>query len=91
MPDLTLRGAPAPSVYGLLHQGTFVLLATPQQAAADHQQYSDRLATVTCELADDRAEWAGLRALLIRPDGYAAWAAHESEPPADPPLRAWLS
>jgi 2-polyprenyl-6-methoxyphenol hydroxylase-like FAD-dependent oxidoreductase len=90
VPDLTLRGAPAPSVYGLLHQATFALLTTPQQAAADHQQYSDRLATVTCELADDRAEWAGLRALLIRPDGYAAWAAHESDPPADPPLSGWL-
>ena len=94
VPDLALRGAPAPSVHGLLRQGTFVLLRVPgqagQPAAADFHGYSGRLATVTCELADDHPEWTGVRALLIRPDGYAAWAAHESEPPADPPLANWL-
>jgi 2-polyprenyl-6-methoxyphenol hydroxylase-like FAD-dependent oxidoreductase len=90
VPDLTLRGAPAPSVYGLLHQAMFVLLSTQRQAVADYQQYSGRLATVTCELADDQPEWAGLRGLLIRPDGYVAWAAHESESSADPPLSGWL-
>ena len=94
VPDLALRGAPAPSVYELLHQGTFVLLRTPGEgrraAGADFPEYCGRLATVTCELADDRAEWTGLRALLIRPDGYAAWAAHESQPPTDPPLADWL-
>jgi 2-polyprenyl-6-methoxyphenol hydroxylase-like FAD-dependent oxidoreductase len=88
VPDLTLRGAPAPSVYGLLRQATFVLLTRP--GAEHHQQYPGRLAVVPCEVADDRPEWAGLRALLIRPDGYVAWAAHESGPPADPPLRDWL-
>ena len=94
VPDLALRGAPAPSVYGLLHAGTFVLLTSPEQArqpVADYHEYSGRLAIVTCAIADERPEWAGLRALLIRPDGHVAWAAHESGPPADPPLRAWLS
>jgi hypothetical protein len=102
VPDLTLRGAPASSVYGLLRKATFVLLTQPRQAqqphAAGSQGYSGRLAVVSCELADDRPEWAGLRALLIRPDGYVAWAAHESGPlaslpgpPATPPLSAWLS
>jgi len=94
VPDLALRGAPAPSVYGLLRQGTFVLLRArgqaEQAAAADFHGYSGRLATITCELADDHPEWAGLRALLIRPDGYAAWAAHESGPPSEPPLGTWL-
>jgi len=91
VPDLPLRGAPAPSVYGLLRQGTFVLLRAPgPPAAAGFREYRGRLATVTGELADGHPEWAGLRALLIRPDGYAAWAAHESGEPAAPPLADWL-
>jgi hypothetical protein len=73
-----------------------VLLTRP--GADYNQEHSSRLAVVPCELTDDRPEWAGLRALLIRPDGYVAWAAHESGPlaslpgpPTTPPLSAWLS
>ena len=97
VPDLPLRGAPASSVYRLLNQAMFVLLTPPRQARqarqphyGDLQKYSGRLAAVAAELADARPDWAGLRALLIRPDGYVAWALHESEPPADAPLSTWL-
>ena len=94
VPDLPLRGAPASSVYRLLNQAMFVLLTPPQQARQPHsgdiQKYSGRLAVVAGELADARPDWAGLRALLIRPDGYVAWALHESEPPAEAPLSTWL-
>jgi 2-polyprenyl-6-methoxyphenol hydroxylase-like FAD-dependent oxidoreductase len=100
VPDLTLRGAPAPSIYGLLHQAKFVLLTTPRQAgqagqpgqpqAADHLRYQDRCAVVTAELADDRPGWPDISAMLIRPDGYLAWVLPESEPQEDPPLSAWL-
>jgi hypothetical protein len=94
VPDFALRGVSAASVYRLLNAAKFVLL-TPQQKerlphSADIQQYSGRLAAVTGELADARDDWAGLRALLIRPDGYVAWAWRESEPPAEPPLSTWL-
>ena len=42
---------------------------------------------MTAELAGDYPEWAGLRAMLIRPDGYIAWATHADDAP---PLAAWL-
>jgi 2-polyprenyl-6-methoxyphenol hydroxylase-like FAD-dependent oxidoreductase len=101
VPDLTLRDAPAPSVYGLLHEAKFVLLTRPrsrpghvgQPRAADDQRYRDRCAVFTGELADGadaHPEWASVDAMLIRPDGYLAWARHESGPLADPPLSAWL-
>jgi 2-polyprenyl-6-methoxyphenol hydroxylase-like FAD-dependent oxidoreductase len=91
VPDLSLRGGPASSVYELLHHGTFVLITPPQPDSGDSLRYPDRLAVAVGELADGHhPEWAGLRGLLIRPDGYVAWALGESEPPADPPLAAWL-
>ena len=49
--------------------------------------YRDRLDIVTAELTADRPEWASVRSLLIRPDGYIAWAASTDDPP---PLAAWL-
>ena len=42
---------------------------------------------MTAELAGDAAEFAGVRALLIRPDGYIAWATAADDPP---PLARWL-
>jgi len=89
VPDLALRGAPAASIYGLLHSAKFVLLCRPPQAH-DYSKYHDRLDVVTAELADDRPEWQGVRAMLIRPDGYLAWTLRESGPHSDPPLASWL-
>ena len=93
VPDLPLRGAPASSVYELLNEATFVLLTPPRQprpGSGDIEKYSGRLAAVVGELTDARPDWAGLRALLIRPDGYVAWALPESAPPAEAPLSTWL-
>jgi hypothetical protein len=103
VPDLALRGmppggvpvpggVPAPSVYGLLHEAKFVLLTSPRaEPPADAGQYRDRCVMVTGELdAGGRPGWAGLDALLIRPDGYVAWAHRDGDPPAVPPLAAWL-
>ena len=94
VPDLALRGAPAASVYPLLSQGTFVLLTAPgqqgQPPSGDAGQYAGRLAVVAGEVDGARPDWAGLRALLIRPDGYVAWAQPGSSPPAEPPLSTWL-
>ena len=90
VPDIALRGGPASSVYELLHEAKFTLI-TPPRRAGESLKYPDRLTVASCELAaDHHQEWAGLRELLIRPDGYVAWAQHESEPPADPPLTTWL-
>jgi hypothetical protein len=55
--------------------------------AATPVGFADRLDTVTAELAGDRPDWAGIRAMLIRPDGYIAWATSADDPP---PLASWL-
>jgi 2-polyprenyl-6-methoxyphenol hydroxylase-like FAD-dependent oxidoreductase len=103
VPDLALcgapRGAPAASVFGLLAGARFVLLglggeggsgepATARTAVA--AGYSGRLEAVTATLAEDREDWAGVRELLIRPDGYVAWSRGEGDATAEPPLAGWL-
>ena len=50
-------------------------------------RFAGRLDIVTTELAGDHPEWAGLRAMLIRPDGYIAWATDGDDAP---PLDTWL-
>ena len=52
-----------------------------------HGSPSLRLDTVTAVLARDYSGFAGIRALLIRPDGYIAWATAADDPP---PLARWL-
>jgi 2-polyprenyl-6-methoxyphenol hydroxylase-like FAD-dependent oxidoreductase len=86
MPDLDLRDAPAARIFGLLNSAKFVLL-TLGPAPAAPAGFADRLDGVTAELAGDHPEWAGVRAVLIRPDGYIAWAAQADE---TPPLAPWL-
>lgn len=49
--------------------------------------YGDRLDIVTAALTTDRPEWAGVRSMLIRPDGYIAWATGTDDAP---PFDAWL-
>ena len=86
VPDLDLRDAPAATIFGLLAAAKFVLLrlgSAPDAPAG----YAGRLDTVTAELAAGHPEWAGARAMLIRPDGYLAWA---SDAGAPPPLAGWL-
>jgi len=90
-PDLELRGvhlsgAPVVTIFGLLHSAKFALLnlgAAPVAAAG----FAGRLDIVTAELARDHPEWAGVRAMLIRPDGYIAWASQADDAP---PLATWL-
>ena len=95
-PDLDLRGAgqhgaPAATVFGLLSSAKFVLLNLGSAAAAPAgpapADWAGRLDIVTAELAGDHPEWAGVRAMLIRPDGYIAWATQADDAP---PLAAWL-
>ncbi|HTZ23632.1 MAG TPA: FAD-dependent monooxygenase [Streptosporangiaceae bacterium] len=97
VPDLALRGAPAASVFGLLPDARFVLLGLdgggPEPAGggpAPAGGYGGRLKVVPAALAEDRADWAGVRAVLIRPDGYAAWSCGVGDPAAEPPLARWL-
>ena len=77
---------PAATLFGLLPPARFVLLNLGS-AATIPDAYAGRLDTVTAKLAGDHPEFAGLRALLIRPDGYIAWATTADDPP---PLARWL-
>ena len=94
-PDLDLRAGPSATLFGLLPPARFVLLhlrsaapGTPAAfAASTSAGYADRLDTVTVELAGEAGPCAGVRAMLIRPDGYIAWAAAADDPP---PLARWL-
>jgi hypothetical protein len=105
MPDLALRGAPAGSVFGLLRPAKFVLLVLSRTAWSPPGQevlagYRDRLIVVDAELAGAGPGWAGVRALLIRPDGHLAWVLRDSDggddgdgdgrAAAEPPLAVWL-
>jgi len=95
-PDLDLRGvgpsgvghgrAPAATIFGLLHPAKFVLLNLGSATVAP-AGFEGRLDIVTAELAGGYPEWAGVRAMLIRPDGYIAWATHADDAP---PLATWL-
>jgi len=86
VPDLDLHGAPAATIFGLLHPAKFLLL-TQEPAHGVPACYADRLDVVTAKLTADRPEWASVRAMLIRPDGYLAWATTADDAP---PLGAWL-
>jgi Aromatic-ring hydroxylase, C-terminal len=81
-------GFPAATLFALLQPARFVLLNLGSAPAPDLQAgFADRLDTVTAELAGDAGEFAGVRAMLIRPDGYIAWATAADD---EPPLDSWL-
>jgi 2-polyprenyl-6-methoxyphenol hydroxylase-like FAD-dependent oxidoreductase len=86
VPDLELRDAPANTVFGLLHPARFVLLnlGFPADAPAG---FEGRLDVVSATLAGSHPDWGNVRAMLIRPDGYLAWATTAADAP---PLDAWL-
>ena len=73
-------------IFGLLHAGKFVFLSLgspPDVPSA----YADRLDVVTATMAGRHPDWSDVRAMLIRPDGYLAWATTADE---EPPLGTWL-
>jgi 2-polyprenyl-6-methoxyphenol hydroxylase-like FAD-dependent oxidoreductase len=85
-PDLDLCDAPAATVFGLLHSARFVLLNLEPGPVAP-AGFADRLTVITAGPAADHPEWAGVRALLIRPDGYIAWSTTDDDAPQ---LERWL-
>jgi FAD binding domain len=89
VPDLDLQGSRPATIFGLLAPARFVLLNVGPAAAAPIVQggYADRLDTVTAEPAGDPGDFAAVRAMLIRPDGYIAWATTADDLP---PLTRWL-
>jgi FAD binding domain len=58
--------------------------AAPPPSAAPPAAFAGRLDTVTAELAGASPDWACIRAMLIRPDGYIAWATSADDAPRQP-------
>ena len=82
-PDLTLDDGRR--VAELLHDARPVLLDLAGDVADAARDWADRVDTVTASIADRPAA-----ALLIRPDGYVAWAADEVGPAQKAALKAAL-
>jgi 2-polyprenyl-6-methoxyphenol hydroxylase-like FAD-dependent oxidoreductase len=87
------RWAPAPAlaaVAGQVASGRGVLLDLTEDGAIARQGHGwrDRLDCVAAPLAPPSPESAPAAALLIRPDGYVAWAASPGAPDADGLRRA---
>ncbi|MEB4211424.1 FAD-dependent monooxygenase [Mycobacterium sp. 94-17] len=83
VPDLTLGDGRR--IAQLLHEGRPVLLDLDGGFAERARGWADRVATVGATIADRPAA-----ALLIRPDGYVAWAADDFGPAQEAGLRAAL-
>ncbi|WP_190132364.1 FAD-dependent monooxygenase [Streptomyces mashuensis] len=86
MPDL---GLTIPTgwahVYGLLHDGRFLLLRLNGQGSALDPGDTDRAhraRTVTAVRHDEHPDLDGVREILVRPDGHIAWATRTTEPRA---------
>jgi hypothetical protein len=83
VPDLTLEDGRR--VAELLHDARPVLLDLDGNTAAALGDWAERVDTVTASIADRPAA-----AILIRPDGYVAWAADTFDRAADAGLQAAL-
>lgn len=83
VPDLTLDDGRR--VAELLHDARPVLLDLDGGGAAAVSDWVDRVDTVSASIADRPAA-----AILIRPDGYVAWAADTFDPSAEAGLQAAL-
>ena len=76
VPDADLKTSDGDTrVYRLLHSGRGVLLDLTDDPAlrATANGWADRVDVVPAHCADERLN--GLSAVLVRPDGYVAWAA----------------
>jgi 2-polyprenyl-6-methoxyphenol hydroxylase-like FAD-dependent oxidoreductase len=83
VPDLVLDDGRR--VAELLHEARAVLLDASGAASAVAAAWSDRVDAVAATIVD------GPAAMLIRPDGYVAWAADEFGPDDDDKLLAALT
>jgi 3-(3-hydroxy-phenyl)propionate hydroxylase len=96
MPDLDLSTTDGPTrVFNLLHHARPVLLNLGKPGSIDITPWSDRVRMIdaTCT---DRLELPVLgevpapAAVLIRPDGYAAWTGEIAEPGLSDALTTWI-
>jgi FAD binding domain len=96
VPDLDLVTADGPrTVFTLLHEARPVLLNLGQPSDFDIAPWADRVRLAEAEYA---GRWdlpllgpvAAPAAVLIRPDGYVAWAGDPAEPELPDALATWF-
>ena len=96
MPDLELVTADGPvRVFSLLHDARAVLLNLGEPWACDTSPWSDRVFAIEAEYD---GEWelpvlgriAAPAAVLIRPDGYAAWVGDGTDTGLRNALTTWF-
>jgi len=96
MPDLDLHTADGPTrVFTLLHDARPVLLNLGEPGDLDVAPWADRVWLV--DAAYEGAwelpvlgEVAAPRAVLVRPDGYVAWAGDLTDPELPRALTTWF-
>lgn len=74
VPDLDLTDGT--TVFNHLADGRFVLLVQDPAAVAEHDLPADHVRVVSASAIGDDT-WSATGAVLIRPDGYAAWVTDE--------------
>ncbi len=77
-----LDGTPV-EAFTLLHRARGVLLDFTGSTATGGAPWADRVDTVAVRCTDTAARelFAGVGAVLVRPDGYVAWVGREDQPP----------
>ena len=96
MPDLDLATADGPlRVFELLHGAKPVLLNLAEPAGPEVAPWADRVQLVDAEYAGEWelpviGEVAAPTAVLIRPDGYAAWVGEGTDDGLPEALKAWF-
>jgi 3-(3-hydroxy-phenyl)propionate hydroxylase len=96
MPDLDLRAAGGPTtVFALLHEARPVLLLLDDAGGIDIEPWSDEVRVVSA-VHEGELELPVLgrvpapAAVLVRPDGYVAWAGSPTDPGLAGALTAWF-
>jgi hypothetical protein len=96
MPDLDVATAHGPlRVFSLLHRGRAALINFGEQGSIGVSGWADRVRLVDAKYA---GKWelpalgvvTGPAAVLVRPDGYVAWAGDGTDAGLTDALSTWL-